>query len=260
MIRRAAGAAAAACLLVPALAGASSARPPVSLTASPAQLTLIGNSRAAVDVTNSGSDRVVVDVALAGFALDVRGRPRIVARAGGTGTSAWLSVRPRHLTLGPGGVAPVTVTAKPPLRATPGDHDALVLLTTRPRRNADLAVRMRLGIVVAVRVPGTVVRRLQLRGLRVDRVGDARVLELLVANRGNVTETLDRRRLTVTVLRGGIVFARLRSTPRALLPRTSGIAEIPYRGRLHGWVEAVVRVAPAEPGGGAVRRTFWIRV
>ena len=61
--------------LASASAGASGARPPVALTASPAHLELAGTGRATVRVTNSGTNPVVLDVRRAGFALDLRGRP-----------------------------------------------------------------------------------------------------------------------------------------------------------------------------------------
>ena len=68
----------AACLLAPAFAGAGTALPPVSLIASPSRVSLAGAARQTIQVTNSGRATVVADVARAGFALDLRGRPRIV--------------------------------------------------------------------------------------------------------------------------------------------------------------------------------------
>ncbi len=66
--------------LASASAGASGARPPVALTASPAHLELAGTGRATVRVTNSGTNPVVLDVRRAGFGLDLRGRPKIVGQ------------------------------------------------------------------------------------------------------------------------------------------------------------------------------------
>ena len=83
------------------------ARPPVALIASPAHVALAGSARAPVAVTNSGTEPVVVDVARAGFALDLRGRPRAVSRR-----ISWLAVVPRSLVLAPGATAPLTVSAK----------------------------------------------------------------------------------------------------------------------------------------------------
>src|SRR5262249_13969260 len=65
-------------LVVAASAGATRARPPIGLTASPAHVVLRGSGTTTVRVTNPGKRAVVVDVDRAGFALDLRGRPRIV--------------------------------------------------------------------------------------------------------------------------------------------------------------------------------------
>ena len=171
-------------LVAPALAGAT-APPPVALVASPSHVALNGSARAPVTVTNSGTRPVVVDVVRAGFALDLRGRPRAVSRR-----SSWLGVGPRRLTLAPGGTATVTVSAHVPRHAQPGDHSELVLLTSRPPMQRGLPVRLRLGVVVVVRAPGKVVRRVSAIGLHVRRTGKARVLGLLLANRGTVTESV----------------------------------------------------------------------
>jgi hypothetical protein len=233
----AAAALAAAALLAPASAGAGGPpRPPASLAVSPPHVALVGRASSTVRVSNPGAQPVVVEVQRAGFGLDLRGRPRIVGRA----ASGWLRFRPQRLVLGPGATAPLTVTSALGRRAEPGDHEALVLLTTRVRPAGRVAVRMRLGVVVAVRVPGRVVHRLVARSLRVRRAG---VLELLVANRGNVTEPLGR---VHVVLRG----RRLQPQPRDLLPRTRGIVRFRYD-RLHGPARAVVELPRTE-----VRRAF----
>ena len=217
--------------------------------------TLAGAARQTIQVTNSGRESVVVDVTRAGFALDLRGRPRIVSG----GRRAWLTMRPLRLAIRPGGTVPLVVSSKPPPKAEPGDHDALVLLTTRAR-GSGLAVRIRLGVVVVVRVPGKIVRRVELRSLRVRRQGHVRGLELLVANRGNVTEMLDRRCVTVSLRRGGRVLARLRPASRQLLPRTTGIVEMRYDGRARGWVSARVEVLARGPCVRTQRRVFRIRL
>ena len=244
--------------LVPATAGTSVTRPPVALTAAPARLTLDGSGETTVRLRNAGTSRVVLVVTRAGFGLDLRGRPRIVRR-GARSAARWLSFRPRRLALEPGGSASLVVTSRVPSRAEPGDHDALVLLTSRPRANAGVAVRMRLGIVVVVRAPGVVKRRLVLRRLRVARRGRTRSLELLVVNGGNVTESLARRGALISLSRHGRPFATLAAGNRNLRPRTSGILEFRYRGRRRGWVTARV-VVPAEPGRSIVRRTYRLRL
>ncbi len=63
----------------------------------------------------------------------------------------------------------MTVSSRAPAGARPGDHPAVVLLTTQPRRASGVAIRMRVGVVVFVHVAGTIVRRLDVRSLRVRR-------------------------------------------------------------------------------------------
>jgi hypothetical protein len=174
--------------------------------------------------------------------------------------ASWLAVRPRRLALRPGGVALLTVSSRLPRRVEPGDHSALVLLTTRPRLRGGLSVRMRLGIVVVVRAPGRIVRRLELRALHVRRSGRAHVLELSVANRGNVTEPLSRSCFVVSLRTGGQQLARLSPTWRTLLPRTSGIAELRLRSRLRGLVVARIKPSGRAPCGSGLRRSFRIRL
>jgi hypothetical protein len=255
---RAAGIALASCVLVPAAAGTSTARPSIALTASPARVTLVGSGQASVRLSNRGSRPVVVDVARAGFALDLRGRPRIVARGGGRAAAGWLTLRPRRLVLASRASAKLTIAASVPRHSEPGDHDALVLLTTRPRLAGGVVVRMRVGVRVVVRAPGAILRRLELRELRVRQAGRARMLELLVVNRGNVTETLLRARVELTLRQAGRPPATLRPTTRELRPRTRGIVQFPYRGRLSGWVTAHVTVSLDR--GPVSRRTYRLRL
>jgi hypothetical protein len=253
--------AATACALAPASAGASAARLPVSLVASPSRVVLVGRARETIRITHSGADRVVVDVMRAGFALDLRGRPRIVAgRAGSRPAASWLRVRPRRMAIAPGKRALLTVTSAPSRQAEPGDHQALLLLTTRPQPRRGLAVRMRLGVVVVVRVPGRIVRRLVPLALHVRRLRRARLLELLVANKGNVSELLERGCVLVTLRRRNRVLARLQPVQRRLLPRTRGIAEFRYRGPARGRVLALVEPALRQPCPRGPRRAFPIRL
>jgi hypothetical protein len=188
----------------------------IALTATPARVALDGNSRATVQVTNHGRQPVVLDVSRAGFAVDLRGRPRIVQAA----TPAWLSVGPRRVAIPPGESAALRLTGHVPAVAAPGDHPGLLLLASRPLLRGAVAVRVRLGVLVLLRVPGRVVHRVTLGS--VTRRG--RVLELRVANRGNVAESLAG--LAVEVRRSGAV-ARLHAPPRELLPHAAGVVEVP---------------------------------
>jgi len=245
-------------VLVPAPAGAGTTRPPLGLAVTPARVALAGTGRATVRVTNPGVRAVVVDVARAGFSLDLRGRPHVVARAGVRSARPWLTVRPGRFVLPAGATKWLTVASRLPRRAEPGDHDALVLLTTRPWRSAGVAVRMRIGVVVVVRAPGRIVRSVAIRGLRIRRARRARTLELVLANRGNVTETIHAARVRLVLVCKG-ARSSVRAETRELRPRTNGVVQLPYRGRLVGWVTARVRLT-LEPGRPVLSRTFRVKL
>jgi len=258
---RAALAAALAAWLAPAAAGAAApaGRPAVALSASPAHVTLAGAARATVRLANEGAAPVVVDVAAAGFALDARGRPLV--RSGGAGArlaGRWLRLRPARVALAPGQSAAVQLRSAPPRGAGPGDHPALVLATTRPGSAGGLAVRMRLGVTVVVRVPGRIVHRLELRSLRVRRAGRRRVLRLVVSNRGNVVEALPRGALAVVLRARGRLVARLRAPARELLPRSSGVFELRCPRGVRGRLTA--RVALPRGAHGRAQRSFRLRL
>lgn len=244
-------------VLVPASAGAGTTRPPIGLTATPARVGLTGSAGATIRVANPGRAAIAVEATRAGFGLDLRGRPRVVPGGSTRAATAWLVVRPARFVLAAGASTTVEVSSRLPARVEPGDHDAVVLLTTRPVAVAGVAVRMRLGVVVVVRAPGQVTRRLRIGGLRVRNVHGTRLLELWVANRGNVTESLSRGRVRIALARGG-VSVRLLALPRELRPRTSGLVQLAYRGRLRGRVSA--RAELVDPGGRVLRRTFRIRL
>jgi len=140
------------------------------------------------------------------------------------------------------------VRAALPRRAEPGDHPALVLLTTRPVGARRIRVRLRVGVIVDLRVPGRIVRRVDARRLTVRRRSRLRLLELLLVNRGNVTERLGAAGLRLVLSRNGRPFATLRPRRGELLPRSSGFAEFAYRGQARGKVVAQVRLRPSIPG------------
>jgi len=243
--------AAAACLLAPFGSGAGRARPPVSLVAAPAHVALAGAARQVVTLTSTGTRPVVVEVVRAGYGLDLRGRPRILPHR-----RSWLSVRPRRVAIAPGGHATLVVVSSPPRRAEPGDHSELVLLTTRPLRTASLSVRMRLGLVVVVRVAGRIVRRLEVVRLR----PRPHRLELLLANRGNVTETITGRCASLTVRRSGRRPTRLYAAPRRILPHARGLLTFPLRSPIRGRIRVSVALSPGPPCMRARTRAFVLRL
>jgi hypothetical protein len=229
--------------------GTGRERPLASLSASPTRIALSGTSRASVTLTNYGATRAQVSVGRGSFTLDLRGRPAI-GRPGARSAQSWLTFRPPALSIAPGGRAELEVAARVPARAHPGDHHALLLLITRPSRVGGVGVRMRLGVRVAVRAPGKIVRRVAVRGLRVRRSGRARSLDVTLENLGDLIEA---KVVDVTLsARGGV--DRVHAETREVLPRTRAILTARYTGRLRGRVTARVEV------DGVARRSFRLRL
>jgi hypothetical protein len=247
----------AASALASVLAGAGADRPQLALSASPTRVAVEAGSWTAVRVMNPGRTSVVVDVAPAGFALDPRGRPRIAA---GDGVGRWLVLAPRRLTLAAGRSATVTVSAVVPPHAAPGEHDALVLLRTRPRAGTPVPIVMQVGVVVEVRVRGRVLRRLDIRGLRLARHGHRRTVLLTLWNRGNVSEVVPLRRVRIVLRRGRRVLAILLPPRRRILPHSIAVIALRYGGGAHGWAKADVALRRPRPGTAILRRTYRIRL
>ena len=225
---------------IPLLAAAAllAAPPHTTLTASPAHLTLTPGTRRLVHIEAAGTRRLGVDARVAGFALDVRGRPKIVRV---DGAASLLSLAPRSLSVGGAG-ATLTVTASRSPHAGAGDHPAIILLTATAPGARGVLVRMRIGLVVSVRVPGALVHRVLVRGARVFRRGKHRRIDVALANRGNVTEHVDQAALRVILVARGKVVAVLRPVRRDLLPRSSGLVAIPCPRAVRGAVIATVEL------------------
>ena len=237
-------------------AAAGTAGPPsAALSASPSRVRVAAGGQSPLLVTNAGARAVVVTAGPAGYALDLRGRPRIAQSGVAGGSASWLVVRPQQFRLAAGATIPLTVSTSLPRHAAPGDHAALIVLATRPADVGHVAVALRLGVVVDVRVPGVVVRRLSLGRARVRRLASGPTLEVVVANEGNVSELLGPGRLEVTLRRHGRLLAILRSQGQELLPHTTGIVDFHYRGKVRGRVTAVVELARAA-GARPVQRRF----
>ena len=211
----------------------------IGLSASPLRLTFRGASTAAVVLRNPGRRALLVDVSRGGFARSPRGKPRVRPARG---TAGWLRMRPRRIRIAPGAKRVLHVRAVPRRHTAPGDHPALVLLTTRPLGVKHVRVRLRVGVIAVLRVRGRIVRRLDARALMVRRSKALRLLELHLVNRGNVTERLARDGLRLTLLRGGRRFTTLRPARQELLAHSSGIARFSYRGRVRGAVLARVEL------------------
>lgn len=217
----------------------------IALSASPLRLTLRGASSAAVVVRNPGRRALLVDVSRAGLVRSLRGRPQVRPARG---SARWLRMSPRRMRIAPGAKRVLHVRAVPRRSAAPGDHPAVVLLTTRPLGVKQVRVRMRVGVIVVLRIRGRIVRRLDARALAVRRRGALRLLELRLVNRGNVTERLARDGLRLALLSGGRKVATLRPRSRELLPHSAGLAVFAYRGGLRGAVLARVELPPPVRG------------
>jgi len=269
LLPRAAAAALLAAVAAPA-AASESGRPVVSLSATPAHLTLFGRAPQTLVVHNDGAARVQVVASAASFSFDVYGNAAIAPSADPPRSARkWLVVRPRRLVLAPGSAGKLRIVARPPRRAGAGagDHHALVLLSALAPGQARVSVRTRLGVLVLVRVPGRIVRRVTLGRVSVSRVRRRRFVVVSVLNRGNVAERLLPGQLTVSLRRAGRLVGLARSLPRDLLPGTHGLIVAPLSGTLRGPVVAVVRLA-APPEGPrlllpplpAARRTLRLRL
>lgn len=212
-----------------------------TLSVSPVRVRLAGSASRIITVTNPGGSVATVTAATAGFAFDRHGKPAIAAHR-----QRWLRLHPQRLVLAPGEAAAVTVSSVVPRGARPGDHPAVVLFTTKPPGAPTIAVRVRIGVVVLIRVAGRIVHHLEVGPLR----AHDRTLQATVANRGNVAELT---RVRISLSRGGRVLARLRSARRTLLAHSQGVERLPYPRRVRGWVTATVEA-------GVVRRSFRIRL
>jgi hypothetical protein len=202
---------------------------PVALSVSPARMELVAPASRTIELRNVGADGVVVDVT-----------PESVDHLGAA--KNWLSVRPARLVLRSRSRAAVTLRVRGRAWAHPGDHRLRVLLVARALRTGRVAVRVRLGVRVRVRVPGRFVRQLVVRGLRVRRNERNRDLLVAVANRGNVIEQLGGR-VTVTLFRGGRLVSRLRlGGLRELFPGARATFAMRYSGRVRGLITALVKV------------------
>ena len=221
----------------PAAGGVGAERPRVQLSVSPASVLLTGAGSRRIKVRNAGAEALIVAVTR---------RPA---------SRPWLQVVPSRLQLRSGGTATLTLRVTPPQRAEPGDHRAVLLLTTSRPRGGRVNVNVGLGVRVSMRVPGRILRRVTVDGLRVAR----HRLLVSVANRGNVGIPLGRA-LTVTLVRGRRHRARLHPPAQRILPPGArAVVPLRYRGRARGLLTVIVRVRLGA-GAPAVERRYRARL
>ena len=215
-----------------------------ALSVTPERLRLTGSAARTIAITNTGDSPTVVVARPAGLALDGRGMPTLAGRP--QPAASWIHARPSRVAIAPGARAVISVSSTAPSTASHGDHPVLVLLTTQPRPGAGVAIRVRIGVVVFVRVPGKIVHRLAISAVAARRG----TLTVAVANRGNVAERV---RARVVLRRTGRTLARLGPIERTLLPHARARLEFGYRRRLHGVLTAMVEI-------GRLRRTLRLRL
>jgi P pilus assembly chaperone PapD len=221
-----------------------------SISVTPAHLIIPGNGRASLTVTNTGSEAETFSLRIGNYDLRPDGRVRIDPRlTPGRSARDWLRTSPPQIRLGPGQETTVTITSRPARSATPGDHQALLLVTSLPKAavRSRVAVRSQVGVGVIARVPGPFVRRIAVARPFVVRSGARRAVRLRLTNRGNINERFARGQIAVTLRRRGRVLARLVARPQSVLPGTKGVVSIPYRGRISGRVTVVATVRLARP-------------
>jgi hypothetical protein len=234
-------------LALAALVGApASAATRAGLTVWPARVRLDAGAAAVVHVANATARPQVLAGRVAGFALDLRGTPRIVRTSDGT---PLVRLDPARLVVPPHGVGAFTVRVARSVQAAPGDHPALVLVTAQSSGGAGIGVRLRIGVSVEVRVAGAIVHRLRILGVR---VRGGRRFVVAVVNRGNVAERLMRRVVVLRLWRGRRLLAVLPPRARELLPGTRGVVEFVAPRRLRGRLRVVV----AAPRAGGAERSF----
>jgi len=220
----------------------------VSLSVTPARITLTGRGQQSIVLHNDGTTRLRVLARATSFTLDLYGNAAISPRRDPARSArTWLNVRPRRLVLGPGRKGVLRIDARPVHNARPGDHHALILLSALPPRQVRTAVRTRVGVLVFVRIRGQVRRRIVVGRIWLRQRARRRILLVSVANRGNVTERLERGQMTIAFFRGEHLVARARAQSRDLLVGARALLAIPLQRFLRGRYTAVVRI-DSRPG------------
>jgi hypothetical protein len=240
-----------------ALAGTSVAAD-IGVSVAPSRLMLAGSDAQTLTVRNAGDRTALVGVRVAAFGMTPDGRV-VVDPPGDPSRSArtWVTVSPASALLEPGGAVTLRVVSRVPRLAMPGDHRALVLLSTEPPGGTPGRVRVRtqVGVGTVVRVAGVLRRDLRVPRPAAGRAGGRRAVRVRVENRGNVYERFDRGRITVRLVRGRRTVAVLTSRARGVLPGAVARVTLPVPARVRGPVRAIATVRPAPaaaagPGAG----------
>ena len=218
----------------------------LALAASPLRVVVQPGAAATITVRNLGAVTTSVVAAPAAYRLDLRGRPLLAPAA-----QRWLVLSSPRLVVAPGRSAPLVVHVRAPRASRPGDHAQVLLLSASALGRGGVRLAVRVGVVVVVRCPGALRRRLTPLGLTVQRGSR---LRLVLRNDGNVDEWIAARRVVVRLWRGSRLVAVLRPRPRRLLAGARGLFEWRLRPRSGGVMRAAVTVQ------GGVERRYRLRL
>jgi hypothetical protein len=205
----------------------------------PARVVVTAPGRTTIHVDNPGDDAVVIDATPSGYALDLHGRPRLRAASA---LAASVRVRPARLAVPGRSTAELSVSVTRAAAARPGDHALVVLLTTRLPTGRTVLAHLRIGVVVVLRIPGPIVRRLTIGGCGSDGIGErcsSRCRSRIVAASTSGSPGGGSR----CASSGAAVSSRGCTPSRDGCWRARGLVEARYAGRLRGRLNAVVELA-----------------
>ena len=231
-----------------AVAVAASSAWGISVSVAPSHLVIPAGQTQDLTISNPGSDPVTFDLSTGNYVLSANGQVQIDPKQPPARSAKdWIRLSPSTVTIDGQQSATIHVATKRVSSAAPGDHQALVFITSRATSTpGSVGVQTRLGIGVVVRVPGTLIRRLRVNKPTVATRGGVRVLQVRITNAGNINERFEKGQVRVT-LRTGAAKTVLIAKPQNVLPGTYGIFSLPYRGKLTGTVKATATVRPGSP-------------
>lgn len=221
----------------------------ITVSVTPTNLVILAGQSGDLTLTNPDQAAATYDLRIGNYEIRPDGSVRIDPKEPPSRSARdWLKVSPTTVQLAAGASTTLHITSRRVSTAAPGDHHALVLISSRPEATpSGVAVRARVGIGVIVRVPGDIIRKVIAARPYVVTSAGSRSVRVKLTNRGNVNERFLTGQIRMQVLQGHRVIARLRARPQSILPGTSGVISLPYRGRVHGLLRVVVSIRLARP-------------
>jgi hypothetical protein len=175
-------------------AAARAADPPLvpfSLTLAPTRLIVPATGRASTQIitlTNNGATMVPVTAVRYDFVQAPDGAIQFVP-ARQHSAAAWLTVTPSSFVLAPGHRQQIQVRIAIPPDPDPGEHQVgLVFSVPGGQSENNIAINRGVGTQLLISVPGPIVHRVALTGLKVPRFVDGRSAQLTatISNTGTV--------------------------------------------------------------------------